>query len=193
MKNEKLETHFNSLYQIEKESIQLKVNIDKNVHLIREDLAMHLQYRKKNGGDLDLAKISKQVLMLVIEIYYKLRKDNKLEENIEKFDIYHKAIKDKSIKVEEIDRLIENKRLKDEIKPTKKSILDDIKNDIGDEDALALEQLIAIVINNEKEIMEETMNKELGIEKNKPPKSEKGVLYERVKEIAKELNIKIKQ
>jgi len=192
MKNPNLEKHFNSLYSIEKEAIQIKINMDKNIHLIREELAMHLQYRKKNGGDLELSKISKPVLMLVIEILYKLRKDNKLEENMEKFDIYHKAIKDKSINTEEINRLLENKKLKEEINPTKKSITDDIKNDIGEDDALALEQLIAIVINNEKEIMQEAMNKELGIEKNKPPKTEKGVLYERVKEIAKELNIKIK-
>lgn len=64
------------------------------------------------------------------------------------------------------------------------------KNDLGEEDALALEQLIAIMINGDKEKIDKEVNKELGIEKNSKPQA-KGALYERVKEIAKELNLKI--
>lgn len=190
---EKVKEYFEKLLNISKDDVATEFKIKQDKHEIREEYALAHGYRTKKG-DLDIKKVNITLIMLAIALEYNITDKDTFSEKVELFDEYQTALKNKddAFNYDKIDNLIEHLNEKTGLKADKNEILGDMRDDIEEDDCYALQELVSMVIKNEKIEMTEEFNKENGIE-SKAQQSERIVPFDKVKELADKLGINLKK
>lgn len=170
------------------------------LHRIKEDICSEWGWRKKgaNQGVLDIAKVPSKVLLASINKFYKLKKKNAYEAEIDLYELINDGIEKENLDIGLMNtyanKFEQEQEAKKEIAASKKYLQSKVEsNDIEPEDASLMEEAVKLYMETVKAEETEKLNKKIGKPtKTKNLSNRESTDLEALRELIEELGLEDK-
>lgn len=167
------------------------------LHRIQEDICSEWGWRKKDGS-LDLAKVPSKILLASINKFYKLKKKNAYEAEIDLYELINDGIEKERLDIGLMqtyaNKFEQEQEAKKEIAASKKYLQAKVEsNDIEPEDASLMEEAVKLYMETVKAEETEKFNKKIGKStKTKDLSNKESTDLEALRELIEELGLEDK-